>query len=167
MKLNPFRLFRYYFLKFTRLRGDPYSLAKGTSVGIFIGVLPLLPVQTILLIPLTLLLRVNTIAALIAASLVSNPLTFVPQYYYTWKVGNIILPDRVSWERLQHIMDMIKSGSLLEGISTLYHLSFDTVSVILIGGAIIGLPLAVVGYFIALKFFVTLKAKRIAKHKLN
>ncbi len=167
MKFNPFRLFRYYLLRFTRLRGDPYSLSRGTGVGIFIGVLPLLPVQTIILIPLTLLLRVNTIAAVIAASVVSNPLTFVPQYYYTWKVGNKILPGRVSWEYLQEIMATIHHESLLNGIRTLSHLGFKSLSVILTGGAIIGLPLAVIGYYIALNFFIRLRAKRIAKQKLD
>jgi len=167
MKFNPFRLFRYYLLRFTRLRGDPYSLARGTAVGIFIGVLPLLPVQTILLIPLTLLLRVNTIAAVVAASLVSNPLTFVPQYYYTWKVGNIILPGRISWEQLQEIMAAIHHENLLIGFRTLSHLGFKTLSVILTGGAILGLPLAVIGYYLALNFFIRLRAKRITKHKLD
>ena len=167
MKFNPFRFFKYYILRFTRLRGDPYSLARGTALGIFIGVLPLLPVQTLILIRLTLLLRVNTIAAVIAATAVSNPLTFVPQYYYTWKTGNMILPGRISWEQLQNIMATISHEGLLEGISTLSHLSFKTLSVLLTGGAIIGLPLAVIGYFAALKFFVTLQAKRIAKHKLK
>ncbi len=167
MIYHPFRLIRYAFLRLTRLRGDPYSLARGTGFGIFIGVLPLLPVQTIILIPLTLLLRINTISAIIAASVVSNPLTFVPQYYYTWKVGNSILPGRISWEQLQEIMSMIKTGSLLEGIATLSHLSFNTLSVILTGGVVIGLPLAVIGYFMALKFFVTLRTKRLAKQKLH
>ncbi len=167
MKFNPFRLFRYYLLRFTRLRGDPYSLARGTAVGIFIGVLPLLPVQTLLLIPLTLLLRVNTIAAVVAASLVSNPLTFVPQYYYTWKVGNMILPGRVSWEQLQEIMTTIHHEDLLTGIRILSHLGYKTLSVILTGGSIIGLPLAVIGYYLALNFFIRLRAKRIAKHKLD
>jgi uncharacterized protein (DUF2062 family) len=167
VKFNPFRFFRYYLLRFTRLRGDPYSLARGAAVGIFVGVLPLLPVQTILLIPLTLLLRVNTIAAVIAASVVSNPLTFVPQYFYTWKTGNMILPGRISWEELQNTMTTITQEGLLEGISTLSNLSFKTLSVILTGGTIIGIPLAVIGYFVALKFFITLQAKRAAKHKLN
>lgn len=167
MKFHPFRLFRYYLLRFTRLRGDPYSLARGTGLGIFIGVLPLLPVQTILLVPLTLLLRVNTIAAVIAASVVSNPLTFVPQYYYTWKVGNSVLPGRVDWEQLQAIMTTIHQESLLDGIRTLTSLGFRTLSVILTGGAIIGLPLAVLTYYLALNFFLTIRAKRIAKHKLD
>ena len=167
MKFHPLRLLRYYVLRFTRLRGDPHSLARGTGLGVFIGVLPLLPVQTILLIPLTLLLRVNTIAAVIAASVVSNPLTFVPQYYYTWKIGNHILPGRVNWEQLQDIMTTIHQESLFDGIGTLTHLGFRTLSVILTGGAIIGLPLAALTYSLALNFFITIRAKRIAKHKLD
>ncbi len=167
MKFQPVRLVRYYFFRIIRLRGDPHSLAKGIGFGLFIGVVPLFPVQTIILIPLALLLRINPLAAFIASSVASNPLTFLPQYYYTWKVGNMILPGRVSWEHLQEIMILLKQGSFLEGINTLLHLGFKTLSVILVGGAVIGLPIAVAGYFMALYCFTTLHRKRMASHKLD
>lgn len=167
MQFHPVRLVRYYFFRLIRLRGDPHSLAGGIGFGLFVGILPLFPVQTIILIPLALLLRTNTLAAIFAATAASNPLTFLPQYYYTWKVGNMILPGRVSWEHLQEVMLILDQGTFLEGISTLTHLGFKSLSVILIGGTIIGLPIAVVGYFIALYFFKTLHRKRMARHKLD
>ncbi|HHD57261.1 MAG TPA: DUF2062 domain-containing protein, partial [Desulfobulbaceae bacterium] len=72
MKFQPVRLVRYYFFRIIRLRGDPHSLAKGIGFGLFIGVVPLFPVQTIILIPLALLLRINPLAAFIASSVASN-----------------------------------------------------------------------------------------------
>ncbi len=70
------RLPKYYLLRIKRLRGDPYYLARGIGFGVFMGVLPLVPIQTLLLIPLSAALQVSTIAALIASIIVSNPLTF-------------------------------------------------------------------------------------------
>ncbi|MBW2328784.1 MAG: DUF2062 domain-containing protein, partial [Deltaproteobacteria bacterium] len=81
------RLVRYYYLRFIRLQGSPHSLAMGAAVGAAIAVTPTLPLHTVTIIPITLLLRVNTIAALIAGTIVSNPLTFAAQYYVSWKIG--------------------------------------------------------------------------------
>ncbi|MFP7755607.1 DUF2062 domain-containing protein [Thermodesulfobacteriota bacterium B35] len=165
--LNLSRTIRYYFLRFTRLRGDPHSLALGTGFGVFIGIVPLMPIQTIILIPLTILLRINTLAALIAATAVSNPLTFIPQYYFTWKVGNVLLPGRISWEQLQSVLHLIRHESLWQGIQTFLHLGFNTISVLLCGGTLIGLPAGLLVYYASLLFFIKVRKKRIAKHKLD
>lgn len=167
MKFHPVRLIRYYFFRLIRLRGDPHSLATGIGFGLFVGILPLFPVQTMILIPLALLLRINALAAFIAASVASNPFTFFLQYYYTWKVGNSVFPGRISWEHVHEVMTILDRGTFMEGINTLVHLGFNSLSVLLVGGTIIGLPIAVIGYFIAFYFFSTLKKKRMARHKLD
>ena len=167
MALDITRFFRYYILRIKRLRGDPVYLARGIGFGVFMGILPLVPIQTLLLIPLTVALRISTIAALIAATLVSNPLTFAPQYYLTWKLGNIILPGRVSWEHLQAVLLAIEHEGLLDGIVTFSTLGIKAIAVILTGGALIGLPLGVISYFVSLRIFKTLHRKRAEKHKLD
>ncbi|HFQ89152.1 MAG TPA: DUF2062 domain-containing protein [Desulfobulbus sp.] len=161
------RTIRYYFLRFARLRGDPHSLAVGTGFGVFIGIVPLMPVQTIILVPLTILLRINTLAALIAATAVSNPLTFIPQYYLTWKVGDMLLPGRISWEQLQEVLHLIRHESLWHGIQTFLHLGFNTIAVLLCGGVLIGLPVGLLAYYASLLFFIKVRRKRMAKHKLD
>ena len=161
------RLPKYYFLRVKRLRGDPYYLARGVGFGVFMGVLPLIPIQTLLLIPLSVALRVSTIGALIAATLISNPLTFVPQYYLTWRLGNFILPGRISWQHLEHVLLTIENEGLLDGIATFSHLGVKAITVILTGGALIGIPLGVVSYFVSLYFFRAVRRKRAEKHKLH
>ncbi|XCN71469.1 MAG: DUF2062 domain-containing protein [Candidatus Electrothrix aestuarii] len=162
-----FRLPRYYLLQIRRLKGDPIYLAKGFAFGVFMGVLPLVPIQTILIIPLSITFRVSTLAAIIAGTMVSNPLTFMPQYYITWKLGNAVLPGRISWEHLQQVLLAVQNDGLLDGLATFSHLGLRTIAVLLTGGTIIGIPAGIISYFFALKFFRTLQAHRLRKHKLN
>jgi hypothetical protein len=161
------RLPRYCFLRIKRLRGDPEYLAKGFAFGVFMGVLPLAPIQTIILIPLTILLRVSTIAAVAAGLLVSNPLTFAPQYYLTWKLGDAVLPGWVTWEQLQAALQIVAEQGMLDGIAALSRLGVRAIAVIETGGAIIGLPAGVISYFAARRFFHAMRERRFKRHQLN
>ncbi|MCI5115075.1 MAG: DUF2062 domain-containing protein [Candidatus Electrothrix sp. AW2] len=162
-----FRLPRYYLLRIQRLKGDPVYLAKGFAFGIFMGVLPLVPIQTILIIPLSITLRVSTLAAIIAGTIISNPLTFMPQYYITWKLGNMVLPGRISWDHLENVLLTVEQEGLLDGLATFSHIGVKTLTVLLTGGFLIGIPAGIISYFFALKFFRTLRAHRLRRQKLN
>ncbi len=169
------RLPRYYFLRVKRMKGDPEYLARSFAFGVFMGVLPLMPVQTIILVPLTILLRISTITAMLAGYVVSNPLTFAPQYYTSWKLGNIILPGWVTWEQIHTALQIIlhpdpqlnMMQSILHGLGALSKLGFKAIAVMETGGTIIGLPIALASYFLALNFFLTVRKKRALKHRLD
>jgi uncharacterized protein (DUF2062 family) len=169
------RLPRYYFLRVKRMKGDPEYLARSFAFGIFMGVLPLIPVQTIILVPLTILLRVSTITAMLAGYVVSNPLTFAPQYYTSWKLGNAIFPGWVTWEQIHAALQIIihpdpqfnMIQGILHGLGALSKLGFKAIAVMETGGAIIGFPIALLSYFLALKFFITVRQQRAMKHRLN
>lgn len=167
MKWDLRRTARYYYLRFKRLQGTPYSLAMGAALGISIGITPTLPLHTVLIVGTTLLLRVNTIAALIAATVVSNPLTFAAQYYLCWKIGDMLLPHRLTWERLQHVLALLKDAGFVEGIKILSHLSIDALLVMLTGGFILAVPLGIATYFLSYRFFDHIQKKRRQKHLLN
>ena len=81
MKIEPRRASRYYYLKFIRLRGNPGVLARGVAVGTFVGITPTIPFHTVLALFLAFILRGSKIAALLTSVLISNPLTFLLQYY--------------------------------------------------------------------------------------
>ena len=105
MNFSLSRTVKYYALKFKRLRGDPPSLALGTAIGVLIGISPTIPLHTVAIIVVTLLMRASTIAALISASVISNPLTMAPLYYLCWLVGDFVLPDRLNWDRILMVLD--------------------------------------------------------------
>lgn len=167
MRFRPLRTIKYYTLRFMRLRGNPHSLAMGTAVGVFIGVSPTIPLHTIAIIGITLLMRVSTIAAMIAGVVVCNPLTLVPQYYLCWKVGDFILPGRLTWERIKEVLSILTESSFMDSMKSLGQLSGDAIAVMLTGGTVIGLPLAIASYFLAFRFFVKLREKKRQKHVLH
>jgi uncharacterized protein (DUF2062 family) len=167
MRFNPLRTIRYYSLKLIRLRGNPKSLALGIAVGVFIGISPTIPFHTVAIIGITLLMRASTLAALVAGTAVSNPLTMVPQYYLCWKVGNMLLPGRLDWERIQEVLGILADSGFLDSVRAITQLSSDAILVMLAGGLVLGLPPALAGYFFSYYFFRRIQLKRRQKHLLD
>ena len=167
MKWDLKRFIRYYYLRFIRLQGSPRSLALGTAIGAAIALTPTVPLHTILILLVTLMLRVNPLAGIIAGTLISNPLTVVVQYYFSWKIGNAIFPDRLTWTRIQMVLETIEESGLVDGLKTLSHLGLDSILVMMTGGLIIALPTGVIIYFFTHWFFIKIQLKRRQKHLLD
>ena len=77
--------------------GTAGQRARGLGVGIFCGCLPLFGFQIILSIVVANLLRGNRLLAA-AGTLVSNPFTYIPLYWFNYRVGEALagsksLPD--------------------------------------------------------------------------
>ena len=51
--------------------------------------------------------RTSKISALLASVMVSNPLTFFPTYYFSWLIGNRLMPGILTWEKIASIMVII------------------------------------------------------------
>ena len=102
------RPLRLYYRRAQRLRGSVDSLALGAALGAAIATTPTMPLHSFITIAAALVLRVNVVAALLAGTLLSNPLTIVPQYYLVWRVGNFFFPGQLSWERIQSILHKIE-----------------------------------------------------------
>ncbi len=167
MKWDLRRTARYYFLRLKRLQGSPNSLAMGLAIGASIAITPTLPLHTLMIIAITLLVRVNTVAALLIAAVISNPLTFILQYWLAWKIGDFFFPDRLSWIRLKTVLSMLMDQGIIDSLHTLSKLSMDAMLVLFTGGIILAIPLGILTYFISYNFFSKLRQKRQQKHLLN
>ena len=166
--MKPNRAAKYYYLRFLRLQGDPHSLALGVAIGLFVGITPTIPLHGAIIIVLAWLLRGNILAALIAATVISNPLTWLPQYYFSWKVGNWLLPGHLSWEQIQALLNLFASGTgFKQCLALLWQLGSLAAAVMLVGGVLLAIPFACAGYLLALKFFRAIRKKRMEKHILN
>lgn len=157
----------FFFLRFKRLQGSPHSLALGAAIGSAVGATPTLPFHNILILTLTLPLRANPIAGILAANVVSNPLTFGPQYYLAWKIGNFFLPGRLGWEKIQHFLTLVKSQGIMDSLGTLQSLGWNTVLVMLTGGLLMAIPSGVVSYLFVHRFYTKIRNKRRQRHLLN
>jgi len=155
------RFFRYYYLRFIRLQGDPKEIARGIAIGIFIGITPTIPLHTMLVLILALFCRASKLAALLASCVVSNPLTFFLQYYLAWRIGTWLTPYRLSWERIHEIMAIISGHSgFHQTLMELSKLGWQAVVVMLAGGSVLATPFAVAGYFLSLYFYQSLRRKK-------
>ncbi|MGB5711332.1 MAG: DUF2062 domain-containing protein, partial [Waterburya sp.] len=85
--------FRYTYLKLLRLRGKPRFVAKGLAVGVFAGCFPFFGIQTFLGLFLATVSRGSKVAAL-AATWISNPLTYLPLYLFNYKIGKLLLGSK-------------------------------------------------------------------------
>ena len=168
MKIEPGRAARYYYLRFVRLRGHPGVLARGIAVGTFIGITPTIPFHTILALFFAFILRGSKIAALLATFFVSNPFTFVPQYYLSWKIGNWLTPGQHSWEEVSSLIEAIVNGGKFgETLGALAEIGLDSFMILVGGGIILAIPFTLVLYILSYLFFSSIHKKRLEKHVLN
>ena len=84
------RSWRYFYLRFLRLRGTPGYISRGLAFGVFAGCFPLFGLQTIIGVLLAVLFRGHKLAA-VAGTWISNPLTYVPIFAFNYKVGELLL----------------------------------------------------------------------------
>lgn len=166
--MHPKRLPRLYYLKFKRLKGSPQALAKGTAIGTFLGITPIIPLHTILVVIVTLITRTSTVAAFLATLIVCNPLTYVAQYYFSIVIGNAITPYHVNWERIKSVLDILLSKpGLTESFHAVGTLGFEAAIILVVGGSILALPFSVASYFLSLNFFIKIRDKKRQRHVLN
>ncbi len=70
--------------------GSPSQRALGFGVGIFSGCFPFFGLQTLMGVVLAKIFKGNTILAAFG-TWISNPFTYVPLYYFNYRLGSLIL----------------------------------------------------------------------------
>ncbi|MFC1512862.1 DUF2062 domain-containing protein [Thermodesulfobacteriota bacterium] len=162
------RTFRYYYLKFIRLNGEPVELARGVGIGLFIGITPTIPLHTVLILLVTLISRSSKIAGLLSSFAVSNILTIPPTYYLSWKVGAWLTGTRITWAHIRTVMDLVLSDAgFMERMTAVAHLGREALVTLLLGGFLLALPVGVIGYFFSYRFFAAIQRKKRQKHILR
>ncbi len=149
-KVQRFCMLLYY--KILRIQATPESISRGLAAGVFVGMLPLLPVQTFCAVLLAYLIKGSKIAAA-AGTWVSNPLNWVPLYltfYYLGRkiyhfvnstiLGNVELPFSVPSLDLDHInfVELMDKGPKM-------------LFIMFVGALLLAIPSALVSYFVSVK----------------
>jgi len=98
---------------FSQKNGTPLFHAKGLAIGVFSGCFPFFGFQTLLGVFFAKLARGNIFLAAIG-TWISNPFTYIPLYYFNYKVGSLFLnnsPNNIIEKNLG-IDDLWKQGSI-------------------------------------------------------
>lgn len=140
--------------RFLKIRGNPQEIAMGFALGLFIGMSPLMGFHMAIAVFLAALLKYNKFAAA-SAVWISNPLTAPVLYGLTYYIGAKVLG-----------MD---NARLLSGLDqnillVIVRQAPEIIGVLTVGGIILGLPAAIVGYYVSLKAIV--KYREDIKRKL-
>jgi len=128
--------------RFLKLNGTPREIALGFSLGIVIGMSPFLGAHILACILIASLLGWSKIASIIGVN-ITNVVTAPIIYPINYWVGvNLIgFSSDISWSMPSDYRDLID----------IFRQSPIILVDLLIGGAVVGIPLAICGYFIALR----------------
>ena len=109
--------------------GSPSQRALGFGIGIFSGCFPLFGLQTLMGVFLAKIFKSNTIFAAVG-TWISNPFTYVPLYYFNYKVGSLLLNIDNSivdfshittnklWSQGWYLSSRLMIGSIFVGVMT-------------------------------------------------
>ena len=123
--------------RFLKIRGGPREIGLGFALGLFIGMTPTIGFQMPIAVFLAALFKWNKISAAVAVW-VTNPLTAPFIYSFTYFVGAKMLGFKIAPNLL---------GSL--DFPTLREAGGKILLATTVGGVILGVPLALLGYYLA------------------
>ena len=126
--------------------GTPGQRARGLAAGVFCGCFPFFGFQTLLGIGLASVVRGNHLLAA-AGTLVSNPITYLPLYWFNYLVGCQLLGPGRGGINLAEL-----------NRSTLWAQGSDFSQRILLGSTVVGMVLAIVSGWMAYRLFLRREA---------
>ena len=128
--------------------GSPSQRALGLGLGIFSGCFPFFGLQTLMGVFLAKIFKGNSILAAVG-TWISNPFTYVPLYYFNYRVGSLLINKDKDIVDLSHITT-----------NKLWSQGWDLSSRLIIGSISVGLATGIIGglclYFSLKKFSNTI-----------
>ena len=131
-----------YFSKLIRFKVESWKIALSLALGVFIGLLIPVGLQTVVVVPVAVLLKCNIFIAT-SATLISNPVTFVPLYYLYFKVGEFLTSIEISEAQLNALI----SSPTFDGIR---NIGEDTIILFFSGSFPVSVLLGAVTYWLSL-----------------
>jgi len=127
--------------------GSPFFNAKGVAIGVFSGCFPFFGFQTLLGVFFAKLARGNIFLAAVG-TWISNPFTYIPLYYFNYKVGSVLLGGSTIDNAVNQNLDINE----LWAKGRIFSIK------LILGSSIVGLLLAIIsGFFIFLIFKIKKK----------
>ena len=122
---------------FRSQNGSPFFNAKGLAIGVFSGCFPFFGFQTLMGVFFAKIAKGNIVLAAIG-TWISNPFTYIPLYYFNYKVGSIFFNNssNIIIEKDLVIDDLWKQGSIFS-LRLIIGSSFVGFLLALISGSIV------------------------------
>jgi hypothetical protein len=130
---------------------SPHEIAKAFAVGVFVGIMP--GTGPAIALIAAFVFRLSKVATVLG-SFTTNPWTFAFVYAASYKIGIWILPHGapVEWNTLSHL-----------NVGWVHELA-KVFPVVLTGGAVVGLGMALISYGVVRGIIYHYKAIRLGKN---
>ncbi len=149
------RSLRYLYLHFVRHRREPAELARGMSIGVFIGFTPTVGFHMVLAVTLSMLFQGNKIIAALA-TWIGNPLTLPVIFPAEYLIGHWLLGG---------------SPLNLRGVamtpSAILHASWSLLLPLSVGSLVLGGAAALMAYFLTAPLFRYLQERHQRKRRMR
>ena len=122
-----------------KIRGEPKEIALGFSLGLFVGMTPVMGFHTVIAIFFASLLKWNKISAALAVW-ITNPFSAPIIYSITYLVGARVM----GISKVFKMSGVLHSSSFIDMVKK----TPEIIGAMTIGGVIIGIPLSLAGYYL-------------------
>lgn len=136
------RLLLKAYLRLIKIKAGTHEIALGLALGLFIGMSPTMGIQMPIAVVMAMVFRVSKISAALGVWL-TNPVTAPFIYGLNYWVGAKLLGFRTLHNLSIHIG--------LDSITEVFKKAPELLGAMTLGGTVLGIPLAIAGYFIAYK----------------
>ncbi len=139
--------------RFLSIRGQPRDIALGFAFGLFVGITPFLGLHTAMAVFFAAVFKWSKIAAAMGVW-ICNPVTAPIIYAVAYLIGSKLTGISIVGEAMGEFSFDAFVKMLMQAPEILWALT--------IGGAILGLPIAVIGYYLS---FSVIQKYQAAKKK--
>jgi hypothetical protein len=151
---------RWVYRKVLRINASPHKIARGFALGVVVGLVAPPGVQIVAGLPVALLLRGNVVSFAVG-TLITNPVTYVPIYLFTCRVGQLFLNlCGGDFHLAANLKELIESVAKLD----LHGLGgeFESIALCwLAGGLLVGLAFSVPAYYLA--YLLSIEVQKLAE----
>lgn len=102
-----------YFHEIFSVSKDPRNFAFSVAIGIFIGLFFPMGLQTIFLLPISILLGCNLFIAWLF-TFISNPITIIPIYFFVFRIGELVTSLEISQIKIEILLNEMTLKSIFD-----------------------------------------------------
>ena len=128
--------------------GTPGQRARGLAAGIFCGCFPIFGLQTLVGIGMASVVRGNHLLAA-AGTWISNPFTYVPLYWFNYRIGSLLLGPGRQWPGF----DALQRDDVSQ-------MGWSVISRLMLGSSITGAVCAALGWWLSLNWLRQQQGRR-------
>ncbi len=144
-----FRQFKLHLIRLARIKSSPDAVARGMSLGVFIGFTPFFGFHILIALLFAFILRQNKIATFVGVW-VTNPVTAPFIYALEYETGRMLL-------------GMPPIGMAVFSRELTWNTAVQLGLPLGLGSVVLGLPLAMISYALTLRFIPWLRQYRIPR----